>query len=63
MKVKDIIKLIENDGWELKRIRASHGEYKHKKKKGLVTIPGHLNEEMAIGRVKSIFKGAGLNNE
>jgi len=40
MKVKEIIRLIENDGWQLARTKGSHRQYKHPTKRGLVTIPG-----------------------
>jgi len=40
MKVREAIKLIENDGWYLDRTRGSHRQYKHALKKGLVTIAG-----------------------
>jgi predicted RNA binding protein YcfA (HicA-like mRNA interferase family) len=40
MKVRDAIKLIESDGWYLARTRGSHRQFKHPKKRGLVTIAG-----------------------
>jgi len=36
MKVRDVIKLIEKDGWYLVRTRGSHRQYKHPNKLGLV---------------------------
>ena len=41
MKVKEIIKIIEKDGWYLTRQKGSHKQYKHAKKTGLVTVSGH----------------------
>ena len=41
MKVKEIIKLIEADGWYSVRQKGSHKQYKHTIKRGLVTIPVH----------------------
>jgi predicted RNA binding protein YcfA (HicA-like mRNA interferase family) len=41
MKVRDIIKRIEEDGWYLIRIRGDYRHYKHPTKKGIVTISGH----------------------
>jgi len=38
MTYKEIIKIIENDGWFLSRQKGSHKQYKHPIKKGLVTI-------------------------
>lgn len=63
MKVKEIIKLIENDGWILKRTKGSHRQFKHSTKSGLVTVAGHLSDELAIKTKNSILKQAGLDNE
>lgn len=60
MKVRDAIKLIELDGWYLDRTRGSHRQYKHPKKRGLVTIPGKPGDELAPGTQNSILKQAGL---
>ena len=38
MKARDVIKIIENEGWYLIRQKGSHKQYKHPVKKGLVTI-------------------------
>jgi predicted RNA binding protein YcfA (HicA-like mRNA interferase family) len=58
-KSKDLIKLIEADGWELVRVRGSHHHYKHPVKKGIVTIP-HPNRKIAKGTVRSIMRQAQL---
>jgi predicted RNA binding protein YcfA (HicA-like mRNA interferase family) len=60
MKVKDVIKMIEQDGWFMVRRKGSHRQYRHSYKKGLVTIAGHLNDDLAKGTLNSIFKQAGL---
>lgn len=60
MKVRDIIKLIERDGWYLARTRGSHRQYKHQNKLGLVTVPGKLGDDLASGTLDSILKQAGL---
>ncbi|MGF1541613.1 MAG: type II toxin-antitoxin system HicA family toxin [Pleurocapsa sp.] len=60
MKVKEIIKLIEKDGWYLVRTRGSHRQYKHQIKMGIVTVPGKLSDELAPGTMNSILKQAGL---
>jgi predicted RNA binding protein YcfA (HicA-like mRNA interferase family) len=59
MKVKEIINLIEEDGWYLARQKGSHRQYKHPDKKGLVTVAVHkLSDDIAIGTLKSILKQA-----
>jgi predicted RNA binding protein YcfA (HicA-like mRNA interferase family) len=61
VKVKDLIKLIESDGWYMVAQKGSHKQYKHHKKSGRVTIPYHgHNKEVAKGTENSILKQAGL---
>jgi predicted RNA binding protein YcfA (HicA-like mRNA interferase family) len=52
--------MLEDDGWYLARTRGSHQQFKHPVKKGLVTIPGNRNDELAPGTLNSIKKQAGL---
>lgn len=60
MKVREVIKLMEKDRWYLARTKSSHRQYKHPFKKGLVTISGHLSDNIAKGTLNSILKQAGL---
>ena len=60
MKVRDVIKLIEEDGWREVRTKGSHRQYKHHAKKGLVTIAGHEGHDLARGTLSSILKQAQL---
>ncbi len=61
MKTRDVIKLVEADGWYLVRQKGSHKQYKHKIKKGLVTIAAHkMSDEIAPGTLNSILKQAQL---
>ena len=60
MKVRDIIKMIEDDGWYLVVTRGSHRQYKHPAKAGRVTIAGNLNHDVAPGTLNSILKQAKL---
>jgi len=60
MKIKEVIKMIEQDGWFMVRIKGSHRQYKHHNKKGVVTIAGHLNDDLAKGTLNSVFRQAGL---
>ena len=63
MKVRDVLKLLEDDGWYLIRTRGSHRQYKHPTKTGLVTLPGKPGDDLAPGTLNSIFKQAGLKKE
>jgi predicted RNA binding protein YcfA (HicA-like mRNA interferase family) len=60
MKIRDVIKLLERDGWQLVRQRGSHRQYRHDRKRGLVTVAGKPNADLAPGTLNSIFKQAGL---
>lgn len=60
MKVKEVITVLEKDGWVLTRIRGSHRQFRHPKKPGTVTVAGKLSIEMPIGTLKSIIKQSGI---
>jgi predicted RNA binding protein YcfA (HicA-like mRNA interferase family) len=60
MKVSEVIRLIEKDGWYLARTRGSHRQYKHHAKPGLVTIAGKPSHDVAPKTLSSILKQAGL---
>ncbi|MEX0612360.1 MAG: type II toxin-antitoxin system HicA family toxin [Pirellulales bacterium] len=60
MKVRDVIKLIEADGWSHVRTRGSHRQFNHPSKRGVVTVPGKLNDDLARGTLNNILKQAGL---
>jgi predicted RNA binding protein YcfA (HicA-like mRNA interferase family) len=60
MKVRDVIKMLEQDGWHLDRTRGSHRQYKHSGKPGVVTVPGKPGDELATGTLNSVLKQAGL---
>lgn len=63
MKVKEIIRLIEKDGWFLVRQKGSHMQFKHPTKVGLVTVAAHsLSDDLAKGTENSILKQAGLKS-
>jgi predicted RNA binding protein YcfA (HicA-like mRNA interferase family) len=61
MKYREVIQMVESDGWYQVRQRANHKVYKHNDKKGIVTIAGHrLSDEVPKGTLQSILKQAGL---
>lgn len=61
MKVKEIIRVLEKDGWFVVARKGSHRQYKHHKKPGRVTVPDHgKNADLAKGTENSILKQAGL---
>lgn len=60
MKVKDLIKRIEADGWIQSRQRGSHRQFKHPTKPGTVTVSGKPNVEVPPGTLNNVLKQAGL---
>ena len=60
MKVRQVIRLLEDDGWHLVTTRGSHRQYKHPTKPGRVTVPGTMNDDLAPGTLNSVLKQAGL---
>jgi len=60
MKVRDAMRLIEEDGWDHVATRGSHRQYKHPRKPGRVTIAGKPSDDLAPGTLNSILKQAGL---
>jgi len=63
MKVREAIKMIEQDGWYHIDTRGSHRQYKHPTKKGRVTIAGHPSDDLAPGTLNSILKQSQLKKE
>jgi predicted RNA binding protein YcfA (HicA-like mRNA interferase family) len=60
VKVREVIPLIEADGWRHVRTRGSHHQYNHPSKRGVVTVPGKPNDDLAPGTLNCILKQAGL---
>jgi predicted RNA binding protein YcfA (HicA-like mRNA interferase family) len=60
MKVREVIRLLEKNGWVKMRTRGSHRQFKHPNQALLVTVPGNEGQELAPGTVKGILKKAGL---
>ncbi|MBI3782919.1 MAG: type II toxin-antitoxin system HicA family toxin [Deltaproteobacteria bacterium] len=60
MKVRDLIALVEGDGWALIRTRGSHRQYRHASKPGAVTIAGKPGVDVPPGTLNSVLKQAGL---
>ena len=60
MKVGEILRLLQADGWFLIATRGSHRQFKHLSKAGRVTVPGKPSEDLAVGTLNSILKQAQL---
>ena len=60
VKVRELIKLLEEDGWYLARTRGSHRQFKHPTKSGTVTVAGKESLDIPSGTLNSILKQSGL---
>jgi predicted RNA binding protein YcfA (HicA-like mRNA interferase family) len=58
-KVKEVIKMLEKEGWCLCKWRGDHRQFKHPIKKGRVTISGKLSDVLEQEILNSIWKQAG----
>ena len=63
MKVREVVRRLNEDGWYQVSQEGSHRQFKHPTKRGRVTVAGHLSEEVPPGTLASIFRQAGLRKE
>ncbi|MDA1054880.1 MAG: type II toxin-antitoxin system HicA family toxin [Planctomycetota bacterium] len=63
MKVRDLVKLLEHDGWYVDRTRGSHRQLRHAMKTGTVTVSGHLSDTVHPKTLKSVLRQAGLEDQ
>jgi len=56
---KDVIKLIEANGWHLDSVRGSHHQFTHSERKGKITVALHKGD-IPPGTLNAILKQAGL---
>lgn len=60
MKVRELTRRIEDDGWRFDRQRGSHRVFRHPVKPGTVTIAGRPGQEIPAGTLGNILRQAGL---
>ena len=60
MKVREMLKLLRDDGWQQVRQRGSHRQLQHYAKPGTVTVAGKPGDELHPKTAKSILRQAGL---
>jgi predicted RNA binding protein YcfA (HicA-like mRNA interferase family) len=63
MKVKELIALLEADGWFQVRMKGSHRQFHHPTKPGTVTVAGKPNVDIPPGTLNSALKQAGLRKQ
>ena len=60
MKVREVIRVLERDGWVLVVTRGDHRQFKHPTKSGRVTVSGNLGDDLPKGTLASVKRQAGL---
>lgn len=63
MKFREVIRLLEDDGWEVVQQKGSHRQYKHPTKKGRVTVAGKSGHDVPKGTLASILRQAQLKEK
>jgi len=57
---KQLCKLLDKNGWELKKIHGSHHVYMKAGRKERLSVPVHGSKDLKIGLLKTIMKLAGI---
>ena len=63
MKVRDLVRLLELNGWVLDRTRGDHRQFVRRERQGVVTVAGNLGRDVPPGTLNAILKAAGLKGE
>jgi len=50
--VREVLRILENDGWIMVAQKGSHRQYKHPTKRGRVTVAGHPKDDLAPGNTE-----------
>ena len=58
-KVRELIRMLKDDGWYLAYTNGDHRQFKHPVKKGKVTVNKKLSDDLNGDLLDSIFKQAG----
>jgi predicted RNA binding protein YcfA (HicA-like mRNA interferase family) len=60
LKVREVVRLLEQNGWVEMRSKGSHRHFKHPAHRFVITVPGQDGKELAPGTLNAILKMAGL---
>jgi predicted RNA binding protein YcfA (HicA-like mRNA interferase family) len=60
VKVREVLRLLAEDGWEVVTTRGSHRQLKHPTKSGRVTVAGKGSDDLHPKTAATILRQAGL---
>jgi predicted RNA binding protein YcfA (HicA-like mRNA interferase family) len=60
VKISEVLRMLQDDGWYIVATRGSHRQFKHPVKTGRVTVAGKSSDDIAPGTLNSILKQSGL---
>jgi predicted RNA binding protein YcfA (HicA-like mRNA interferase family) len=63
VKVRELVRLLELHGWQLKRTKGSHRQFRHPAKGMVVTVSGNLGKDLPVGTLKAILLSTGLHEK
>jgi predicted RNA binding protein YcfA (HicA-like mRNA interferase family) len=62
VKVREVIRHLNREGWVLVSMEGSHRQFKHPTRPGRVTVSGSLGDDMPKGTLASVKRQAGLKD-
>jgi predicted RNA binding protein YcfA (HicA-like mRNA interferase family) len=60
LKSRELVRLLEANGWVEVRQKGSHRQYKHPNNPNVITVPDHPGVDLKPGTLHNIIKTAGL---
>jgi predicted RNA binding protein YcfA (HicA-like mRNA interferase family) len=60
-KVKEVISILENHGWRLVRQSGSHRQFKHTRRRALITLAGRPSQTVKPGILAKIRRDSGID--
>ncbi len=63
MKVRDVLKRLQDEGWQQVRQRGSHRIFQHPTKPGIVVVPGKPGDDIPPGTLGAILKQAQIQEK
>ena len=63
MKVREVLEILEREGWVIVRQRGSHRQLQHPSGRGTVTVAGALGDDIPRGTLASFWRQAHMRGK